>query len=81
MLNLTPHHRLHIPNGLAIFAAVLLIGSSLVGVSSNQDDPAAVNKNDIIMTAKHLETDINDIGNVVKQTSHALKLGLRLFRL
>ncbi len=80
MLNLTPHRRLQIPNGLAIFAAVLLIGSSVAGVNSNQNDLAAATENDISVAVKNIESDINNIGDVVKQSSHVLKLGLQLFR-
>ena len=80
MLNLTPHRRLQIPNGLAIFAAVLLIGSSVAGVSSSQNDLATANESEIIVAVQDIETDINAIGDAVKQSSHVLKLGLQLFQ-
>lgn len=80
MLNLTPHRRFRIPDGLAIFAAVLLIGSSVTGVSSNENNLAAVDDNDITLAVKNIETDIKVIDDAVKQKSHALKLGLQLFR-
>lgn len=37
MMNLLPHHRFHIPNSLAIFAAVLLLVTSVVGFETNQE--------------------------------------------
>jgi len=41
MLNLTPHHRLHVPNGLAVLAAVLLLVISAANFnSSSETDPS-----------------------------------------
>jgi|GEM_PF-3382515 len=80
MLNLTPHRRLQIPHGLAIFAAVLLIGSSVAGSNPNQDDLASVDQNEITIAAKNMENDINVIRDTVKHKSHVLKLGLQLFQ-
>ena len=80
MLNLTPHRRLKIPDGLAILAAVLLIGSSVVGVSSNENTLATVDECDITLTVKNIESDFKVIDDAVKHKSHVLKLGLQLFR-
>lgn len=80
MLNLTPHRRLQIPNGLAIFAAILLIGSSVAGIGSNQDDLAGVHESDITAATKDIESEINVISDTIKQSPHVLRLGLRLFQ-
>lgn len=85
MLNLTPHRRLKIPHGLAIFAAILLIGSSVAGTSPNQGALASVNENEITIATKNMENDIHVIDesvirDTVKHNSHVLKLGLQLFQ-
>ena len=75
MLNLLPHRRLHIPNGLAIFAALLLIGSSIVGYETSQ---GVYSSSQGTRTSANAETDrIND---TVERKSHGLKFGLLLFR-
>ena len=80
MLKLTPHRRLQIPHGLAIFAAVLLIGSSVTGTPSHQNNFASVAENEISVAAQSMEKEINEIGETVVKKSHVLKLGLQLFQ-
>ena len=78
MLNLRPHRRLHIPNGLAIFAALLLIGSSIVGYETSHGVYSSSQENRTSAKAENTETDrIND---TVERKSRGLKLGLLLFR-
>jgi hypothetical protein len=78
MLNLRPHRRLHIPNGLAIFAALLLIGSSIVGYETSQGVYSSSQEIRTSAKAENAETDrIND---TVERKSRGLKLGLLLFR-
>ena len=78
MLNLRPHRRLHIPNGLAIFAALLLIGSSIVGYETTQGVYSSSQETRTSAKAENAETDrIND---TVERKSRGLKLGLLLFR-
>ncbi len=78
MLNLLPHRRLHIPNGLAIFAALLLIGSSIVGYETTQGVYSSSQETRTSAKAENAETDrIND---TVERKSRGLKLGLLLFR-
>ena len=78
MLNLRPHRRLHIPNGLAIFAALLLIGSSIVGYETTQGVYSSSQETRTSAKAENAETDrIND---AVERKSRGLKLGLLLFR-
>ncbi len=78
MLNLRPHRRLHIPNGLAIFAALLLIGSSIVGYETSQGVYSSSQETRTSAKAQNAENDrIND---AVERKSRGLKLGLLLFR-
>jgi len=78
MLNLRPHRRLHIPNGLAIFAALLLIGSSIVGYETSQSVYSSSQETWTSAKAQNAENDrIND---TVERKSRGLKLGLLLFR-
>ena len=78
MLNLRPHRRLHIPNGLAIFAALLLIGSSIVGYETSQGVYSSSQETRTSAKAQNAKNDrIND---AVERKSRGLKLGLLLFR-
>ncbi len=78
MLNLRPHRRLHIPNGLAIFAALLLIGSSIVGYETSQGVYSSSQETRTSAKVQNAENDrIND---AVERKSRGLKLGLLLFR-
>jgi len=78
MLNLRPHRRLHIPNGLAIFAALLLIGSSIVGYETTQGVYSSSQETRTSAKAENAET--NRINDTVERKSRGLKLGLLLFR-
>jgi len=80
MLKLTPHRRLQIPHGLAIFAAVLLIGSSVSGTGNHHNDFVSVTENEIAVAAQNVENEINVISEAVVKKSHVLKLGLQLFQ-
>lgn len=80
MLNLTPHRRFHIPNGLAVVAAVLLIGSSLVSINAAPKNTLAMDDCDKQSLVTSVEQDISIISDNVKQNSHVLKLGLQLFQ-
>jgi len=78
MLNLLPHRRLHVPHGLAIFAALLLIGSSIVGYETSQGVYSSSQETRTTVKAENAENDrIND---TVERKSGGLKLGLLLFR-
>jgi len=78
MLNLLPHRRLHIPHGLAIFAALLLIASSIVGYETSQGVYSSSHETRTSAKAENAENDrIND---AVERKSRGLKLGLLLFR-
>ena len=78
MMNLLPHHRFHIPNGLAIFAAVLLLISSIVGFEARQKvySPAQ----ETLTTSKVDHAESGTLSDATKHKSRGLKLGLLLFR-
>lgn len=78
MLNLLPHHRLHVPHGLAVLAAVLLLISSFAGYQSGQDaDTSSVNS----VPSATVNSDDNDkVNNTVTNKRRGLNLGLLLFR-
>ncbi len=78
MMNLLPHHRFHIPNSLAIFAAVLLLITSVVGFESNQ---AAHSSGQEATTSIKANSDSNDsISDSAEHKRRGLNLGLLLFR-
>jgi hypothetical protein len=78
MLNLLHHHRVHIPNGLAMFAAIVLLASSAIGYNATQD--LQTPDQQIATTAK-METSESDMGgDVVEPKRRSLNLGLLLFR-
>ena len=78
MMNLLPHHRLHIPNSLAVFAAVLLMVTSVVGFEVNQEVNSS--NRESIISVKAESTEKSRISDSVKQKRRGLNLGLPLFR-
>lgn len=78
MLHLTPHHRLHIPNGLAVLAAILLLISSFAGHQTEQEaDTAGMNST----PSATVNSDGNDkVNDTVTNKRRGLNLGLLLFR-
>jgi len=80
MLNLTPHRRLHIPNHMAVIAAVLLIGCTFAGFDSPATEMVAISEVEVESVAQKIDDDIASIGESVKTKSHVLKLGLQLFQ-
>ena len=78
MMNLLPHHRFHIPNSLAIFAAVLLLVTSVVGFETKQTINSSGQE---ATTSMKVNTDSNDsISNSAEHKRRGLNLGLLLFR-
>ena len=78
MMNLLPHHRRHIPNGLAVFAAVLLLISSTTDLNTVQESHASGQE---APTSVKVEASSNDTMNdsaIPKRSG--LNLGLLLFR-
>ena len=78
MINLLPHHRLHIPNSLAMFAAILLLVSSVVGFKSN---PEMYSSSPEINPAPKVENvESNSINDAASNKRRGIHLGLLLFR-
>jgi len=78
MMNLLPHQRLQIPNGLAIFAAVLLLVTSVVGFETKQEIHSSGQET---ATSIKVNTDTNDsISDSAEHKRRGLNLGLLLFR-
>ena len=88
MINLYPHNRIHISNGLAIFAALLLLISSVVGFEANQEnvsreaglDQAYSSSQKIITPVKADSAENDSINDTAENKRHGIKLGLLLFR-
>ena len=78
MLNLIPHHRFHVPNGLAMLAAVLLLVSSVAGFNSDPElNPAAEN---VTPSVKVENSDNNEMNAAAENKRRGLNLGFLLFR-
>jgi len=78
MLNLVPHNRLHVPNGLAMLAAVLLLVSIVTGIgSSSEISSSGV---DAGQSVKTQSVDSDDINDGVESKRRGLNLGSLLFR-
>ena len=78
MMKLLPHHRLHIPNGLAMLAALLLLISSVTGVKNSAEDQHA---GDGVAAQTRVEASENsDIADTAMPKRRGLNLGLLLFR-
>ena len=74
MMKLIPHHRLHIPNVLAIAAAVLLLVSAVVGFETEQTVFSSGTE-----ATPSVKADTDDNG-VSHQKRRGINLGLLLFR-
>lgn len=78
MMNRRPQYRVHIPNSLAIFAAVLLIISAVAGLETHQDANFSAEKTAISAKAGNAGDD--SVNKATKIKSRGLNLGLLLFR-
>lgn len=78
MINLLPHHRFHIPNSLAILAALLLVISSIVGFEANQEANSTSQENGISVKAGSTGTD--SISDPVENKSRGINVRSLLFR-
>jgi len=78
MKHLLSNHRIHIPNGLAIFAALLLLVSSVAGYETSMD----INSPGKSMTpSSNVESVEKDgVNDAAEHKRRGLKLGLLLFR-
>jgi hypothetical protein len=78
MMHLIPHNRIHIPNVLAILAAVLLLISSVAGVKTNQEIYSSGQE---IKSSASIESKEDDsINDAVENKRRGLNFGLSLFR-
>lgn len=78
MVHLIPHHRIHIPNVLAVLAAVLLLISSVAGVETDQE---VYSSGQEIKSSANIESKKEDsINDVVENKRRGLNFGLSLFR-
>ena len=78
MLNLRPHHRIHIPNSLAVMAVLLLLIVSAANFNSMKDTISAGQETSIPANAEGAAKE-NAI-NASEKKSRGLNLGLLLFR-
>ncbi len=77
-MKLLPNHRFHIPNSLAVFAALLLIVSSVIGFETSQK--AYSSGQEILPSANAESADTNHTSEGIEKKARGLKLGLLLFR-
>ena len=78
MLNLRPHHRIHIPNSLAVVAVLLLLIGSAANFVSVNDGVFPGQASGISTNAE--DTSNGNIINASAKKSKGINLGLRLFR-
>lgn len=78
MLNLRPHHRIQIPDILAVIAVLLLLVSSAASINTDQNTLAAGQEATISVNAEAAANDGAD--SVTMKKPRGLNLGLLLFR-
>lgn len=78
MINLPSHHRVQIPNSLAIAAALVLVISSIVGFDSNQEAGSSERASMPTANANSVETD--SISGTVENKPRGINIGSLLFR-
>ena len=78
MTHLLPNHRIRIPNRLAIFAALLLLVSSVIGYETSMDVHSSGNGLSPTSTVGSVEKDGSN--DAAQHKRRGLKLGLLLFR-
>ena len=76
MMNLIRHHRIHIPNSLAIIAVLLLLISTAARFETTQSEVSSGQENSISVKAVNSDS----ASNPVSKKSRGLNLGLLLFR-
>jgi len=78
MSNLIRHHRFHIPDSLAIFAALLLLITSVTGFENNQE---TFSSGQAPTSSIKADTNTGDLVNdSAEHKRRGLNLGLLLFR-
>jgi hypothetical protein len=78
MMNLKPHHRIHIPNSLAVLAVLMLLITAATGFETNRETTTTGQQTRVSVKAD--STGNNSVNNTAKSKSRGLSLGLLLFR-
>jgi hypothetical protein len=78
MMKAMPKQRIRIPNGLAMFAALVLLVSSVVGFEANHEADSA--GQGMVTSAKAGSVENNGISESASTKRRGLRLGLILFR-
>ncbi len=78
MLNLLRHHRFHVPNGLAVAAAILLLASSVGGFNSDSGMHSSSAGSTPSVQAE--SPDSAGADDTLEQKRSGLNLGFLLFR-
>jgi len=78
MLNLRPHHRIHIPNSLAVVAVLLLLIVSAANFVSVNDGVSPGQASSISTNTEGASND--NVINASAKKSRRINLGLMLFR-
>lgn len=78
MMNLRPHHRIQVPNGLAILAVLMLLISAAANFETRQETNSSGQES--VMSAEFDKGGSVGVNNAAKSKSRGLNLGLLLFR-
>jgi hypothetical protein len=78
MMNLRPHHRIQVPNGLAILAVLMLLISAAANFETRQEADSSGQK--AVMSAEVDKGGSEGVNNAANSKSRGLNLGLLLFR-
>ncbi len=78
MFNITTQNRFHIPNGLAVLAAVMLLISSVAGFNSDSD--TRINGLDVHPAVEIKSTENDSINDSAEHKRRGINLGSLLFR-
>jgi hypothetical protein len=78
MLNLTPQHRIRIPDSVAVLAVLLLLVCSAAKIESGQEAISAGKESNIATKAD--STGFDRVIDTAEKRSRGLNLGLLLFR-
>jgi hypothetical protein len=78
MMNLIHHHRAHIPNGLAVLAAFLLLAAGITGLDKESEEYSS--SQEITVAAKAEVNNGDSLNDTVENKRRGLNFGLLLFR-
>lgn len=80
MMNLRPHHRIQVPNGLAILAVLMLLISAAANFETRQETNSSGQQAVMSAEVDKGESEGVNNANAAKSKSRGLNLGLLLFR-